>query len=338
MPYTDQFDRRDPLTLNPLGLFDLWPRQAVFEARALLAEGRSADDLMAIAASVEHIILNEVARLLRLPVRPSDITVSGNPKAWRWPAALHPNAPQELRERHGDTNLYEAAIAHGQARLPTSIHFADWEGYGVIALWKLVDFMDALAAPRRRLIAAHRQADGLNVYDESDEYSRLFNAGIRVPKEDTLKAQIQAAPMLVEAVRACSLGAECRLRAAQLDALTSRAQRDRAWSIERIEMRRRQKVSEQAREAADASHEHLAVHQEKAWALANSRWFPSRAAAARYAAARISKSDGKAGGSADPEADDDCYKERTVAEWLKARGWNKQPKPPAPAAPKRRGN
>lgn len=40
MPYTDQFERADPLTVNPLGLFDLWPRQAVWEARALLADGK----------------------------------------------------------------------------------------------------------------------------------------------------------------------------------------------------------------------------------------------------------------------------------------------------------
>jgi hypothetical protein len=316
MPYTDQFDRTDPFALNPIGIFDLWPRQAVWEARAMLAEGRSLDDLKQIAANVEVMICNEVRRLLRLSAGLSGSPGEGNPKAWVWPADLNPREPQELRVRHGDTNLYEAAVAPGQARLPTSIQFEDWEGYAVIALWKLVDFMDTLKAPRRRLVEAY------NAKFQSEAFDPIVPF-VRVPPAERHETIRLSAPMLVEAVRACTLAGESRLRAAHIAALKTRAQKDRAWAIERAEMKRRHAVSGKAREAAAVTHQHLPGHQEKAWALANSKPFSSRAAAARYAAARIAKSDG----GSDPGSDDDCYTEKTVDQWLKERGWKRQPKP-----------
>lgn len=346
MPYTDQFERADPLTFNPIGIFDLWPRQAVWEARSLLADGRSTEDVKAIASSVEEMIRNELGRLLRRPIRLPEISVSGNPKAWLWPAEWGSDGKRELRERHGDSNLYQAAITPGQARLPTPIHFEDWEGYAVIALWKLVEFVDALRAPRRRLE---------QMADEGEQVPRTALGGVLVPEADLLRAQRQAAPKLVEAVRACTLGAECRLRASQMAALETRAQRDRAAVIERAEMQRRQEITDRAREAANKSHEHLAFHQEKAWEMANSKPFRSRIDAARYAAENIAKSDrpeneggneandtseegaamGKVGAvAATPEPVLEWYTERTVDRWLRERGWT--PPPDAFAKPKRK--
>jgi hypothetical protein len=328
MPYIDQFDRADPLTLNAIGIFKMWPRQAAFEAQALLADGRTTQDLKAIATDVEALICNQVGALLRLPRSERQATLEGNPKEWIWSTDLdHRNPAELLRERHGDTNLFEAAIEHGQGRLPTSIEFSDWEGYAVIALWKLVEFKDALTAPRRRLILAHLPPSDRPMSD-AEALSRLMSMGVAVPREEFLEAQVLAAPLVVEAVRACALGTEARLRAAQMAVLKTRAQRERALAIERVEMRRRQEVSKRARESADKGHEHLARHQERAFQLANSKWFPSLAAAARYAAARISKSDGREGGGTEPESDEDCYTERTVGDWLKAKGWKRQPKPP----------
>jgi hypothetical protein len=308
MPYTDQFDRTDPLTFNPVGILDLWPRQATWEARALLAEGRSVADLKEIAANVEVLICNEVTRLLRVSAGLAGSPVDGNPKTWVWPPDLNPQEPQQLRQRHGDTNLYEAALVAG--RLPVArVEFEDWEGYAAIALWKLVDFMDTIRAPGRR----HRR-EGQPLLLRS------------VPAQEIHEALRVAAPMLVEAVRACTLGSESRLRSAQIDALKTRAQRDQAFAIERADILRRQAVSAQARQAAAATHQHLPEHQEKAWTLATSKRFKSRAAAARYAAARIAKSDG----GDDPESDADTYTEKTVDQWLKARGW--KPKPALPKA------
>jgi hypothetical protein len=337
MPYIDQFERADPLTLNPIGILDLWPRQAIWEARGLLAEARSCADLQAIAADVELMIQNEATRLLRLPR--ADIVSrldESHPKAWVWTSDIYSGDSGRVREHHGDTNLYEAAIAPGQSRLPTSVPFEDWEGYAVIALWKLVDFMEILRAPRRQLVQQYSVSLGLESLDEKQRMSRLLDAGVKVTRAQWLTAQRDAAPMLIEAVRACALGAECRLRAAQMAVLRTRAQRDRAWAVERVEMRRRQETSKQARDAANVLHKHLPAHQEKAWQLANSKWFPNVSAAGRYAAARISKSDGKAGGSANPESDDDVYTERTVIEWLKERGWKRVPKPEGEPARKRR--
>jgi hypothetical protein len=336
MPYTDQFDRADPLTLNPIGIFQMWPRQAAFEAQALLADGRTTQDLKAIATDVEALICNQVGALLRLPRSARQATLEGNPKEWIWSTDLdHRNPAELLRERHGDTNLFEAAIEHGQGRLPTSIEFSDWEGYAVIALWKLVEFKDALTAPRRRLILAHLPASERRMSD-AEALSRLMSLGVTVPREEFREAQLLAAPLVVEAARACALGTEARLRAAQMAVLKTRAQRERALAIERVEMRRRQEVSQRARDSADERHKHLALHKERALKLANSKTFYTYSTAARYALARISKSDGRGGG--DPDSDEDLYTERTVITWLQELGWKPQPKPEgAPSRKRRKG-
>ena len=58
--FTNQFEKRDPLTFNAVGIWDLWPRQTAWEARSLL-EGRTTEQLTQIAEKVESVVDEQVA-------------------------------------------------------------------------------------------------------------------------------------------------------------------------------------------------------------------------------------------------------------------------------------
>lgn len=282
--FTDQFQRRDPLSFNASDVLEFWPRQIAFEARDLL-EGHTAHQVEAIAKAVEALIVSHVDHLV-IHHNPFLIGFGSHP-----PKEVRLNnsigaTPELMREQFGDANIFIAATSasHSAAKLP----FTSWEGLAVIALWKLVDFYDILLPP------IHRSEHG--------SYERP------TPEERASRLR-KSAPLLVEAMRASTLGAEGRIRAQQLGAMQGETEREVAEALYRADAERRLAVSEKSRASVNARHEKTRAHINEALGMANKRDFKSFEAAARYIADNLEKS---------PNA---YYTAPTVVRWLRAGGW-----------------
>lgn len=287
--FSDQFEKRDPLTFTAFGIFDFWPRQIAWEARDLL-EGRTTFQLKEIGIAVEALIETQLQLLLAKPDEAGDPRLTANPKAIGYGGFMSPKVPELLRSQHSDVNLFIAGCSLPQAG---GMRFEQWEGLAVLALWKLIDFFEIITAPRREL----------------GEYSRL--GGPKPTDKRKYQALMQCAPELVEAMRACTLAGEAKMRLHQLAAMKSLAQREVSKALYEAEAQRRLEVSEKSRAAVMVRHSKTSAHQAEALRFANSKPFKSRAEAARYAAERVDKGDGTE------------YTVPVVDGWLKAAGWRK---------------
>jgi hypothetical protein len=288
MEFGDQFDIRDPLKFDPIGLFDLWPRQIAWEARALLA-GRTTAELKVIAQHIDETISAKVAAVLEQADRLRHSSFEGNPKTRLFPGDIRPLTPAQIRTEHGDINLLTAAISEPQLGLfGAAVAFSSWEGYAVLALWKLIDWHRTISPPGSR---------------------QLTIQGQRRPLEDRHRAFIDANPLILEALRACTLAAEGKLVAEQMAALKTKGQREVAEAVHRAEQSRRARLSEQNRQAVVVRHDRAASKREQAVMLAISQPFKGYADAARYVVDRLEKSPGK------------YFTTKTIEGWLKRAGW-----------------
>lgn len=283
--FSDQFEKRDPLTFNAFGIFDLWPRQIAWEARDLL-EGRTTVRLTEVANAIEAVVLAELSLLLSKPDEEGDPRFRANPKALEYGTFLSPKDPEDLRLQHSDVNLFIAATSGSKAE---KLNFEQWEGLAVLALWKLIDFFETITAPRREL------GDG-------------FPAP-RPTTEKKFAAMKSSTPDLVEAMRACTLAGEAKMRTQQLSALGSAAQRQVSEALYEAETKRRNEVSKKCRDAVLVRHSKTEDHKAQALAYALSKPFKNLTHAARFAADNVEKS---------PNV---FYTPGAVGEWLKAAKW-----------------
>lgn len=293
--FEKQFDVRDPLTFNAMGLLEAWPRQAAWEARSLL-EGHSSKQLKTMAQTVNSVIEDQVAYLMTLPEPRSFHAFADNPMSIAQGMWVQ-GPPEHIRERHGDVNLFVAASTPlHPAGIGAALPFEQWKGLAVLALWKLVDFYDTIQVIYRRL----------DYYQNLDDYKRN-----KPSAEDRLSAYRTGGPLVVEAMRACTLAAEGRMRMQLLSAMASDAERKVADALYEAEAVRRREVSIKSRAAVMVRHGKTSEHQAQALRLANSRPFQSRAAAARYALDRVEKTPGE------------TYTYDVVYRWLKVAGWTR---------------
>lgn len=285
--FSDQFEKRDPLTFTAFGIFDLWPRQIAWEARDLL-EGRPSPLLKEIAISVEMLIEVQTNFMVSKQGRRGDPRFDSNPKAIGFGNAHVIQNSEQLRLQHGDVNLFVAATSLPEAR---QFKFMFWEGLAVLALWKLIDFFETIFAPQKEI---------------------GYEIGLpRATKEKRHSALNSAVPDLVEAMRACTLAGEAKMRLQQLAAMKSSAQREVSTALYEAEAQRRSEVSEKSRAAVMVRHSKTSAHQAEALRLAYSKPFKSRAEAARHAAYIVEK------------GPNTYYTVAVVDGWLKAAGWRK---------------
>jgi len=287
--FSDQFDKWDPLLFNAVGIFDMWPRQAAWEARALLT-GRTSPELKQIALGVESMISDQVAHLVQNQGKNGDAWFDANPKTTTLHADISPPRPELLRESYGDVNLFMSAFLTTQPSVfSANFPFAQWEGLAVITLWKLLDFYDAVFWRRRE--------------------PEAYQLGQSRNPAKSASALLKGAPLLVEAMRACTLATECKTRAEQLDAMADNSHRRLAEALYSEEAKRREEVSRRARAAVSVRHKKTHAHAEEAIRMANAQFFSTRAAAARHVADLLQKAPGE------------FYTVRAVDEWLKESGW-----------------
>ncbi|KQU78172.1 MULTISPECIES: hypothetical protein [unclassified Rhizobacter] len=202
--FTDQFERRDPLTFNAYGsVMNLWPRQLAWEARRLVAT-RSVIDLTEIGRAIDRVVWRAAEATIDRGPRSIAESRQHPPKTsgLLTPREHSARAIGEVRHVDGDLNLYREAGGIGEllrdpalARLiPT-----DWEAYATIALWKLVDLYEHLAA------AMERDEEGRvvsSLYRQDDpDHLRRSRSGLRYASEEA-----------IEAACACTLASEARLR------------------------------------------------------------------------------------------------------------------------------
>lgn len=288
--FTNQFNKWDPLTFGVWGQLDPWPRQAAWEARSLL-EGRSRAELIRMAQEVDSTILCQIDHLRSLSepmhfdmFKPNPLTVDKG--AW------FGGSIQQIRKDHCDVNLFIAAYtSHCSDGIGVDLPFEQWEGLAVIALWKLADYNEIM-----ELVSRQKESTA----------------------EDRTQAVRHAAALVIEAVRACTLAAEGRVGLQHLAAITTREQLKISQALYEAENLRRRELSSRGRAAVMVRHEKTTEHQAEALRFANSRYFPKRAAAARYAADRVEKTPGE------------TYTVGVVDGWLKAAGW--QPSGEVPTA------
>lgn len=283
--FHDQFQKRDPLTFNAFGIVDFWPRAIAWEARDLL-EGRKTSHLKKIATAVEALIEAQLTLMMSKPDVAGDPRYSANPKALEYGSFMSVQEPNFLRVQHGDVNLYLGATTSPGDK---GLKFEQWEGLAVLALWKLIDFFETVTAPRREL----GNRTGLQQPTDKRKYQALLHG----------------APDLVEAMRACTLAGETKMRLKQLAAMDSSAQRQVAEALYAADAKRRIEVSNKSRAAVAVRHSKIKEHQAEAMREALSRPFKSRAEAARHAAEMVQKSPGI------------FYTSAVIDGWLKALGW-----------------
>ena len=293
--FSDQFEKRDPLTFTAFGIFEFWLRQIAWEARDLL-KGRTALHLKEIGSAVEALIETQLQLLLSKPDEAGDPRLSANPKAIGYGGFMSPKVPELLRSQHSDVNLFVAGCSLPEAG---GMRFEQWEGLAVLALWKLIDFFEIITAPRREL--------GENAY----------LGGPEPTDKRKHQALMKCTPDLVEAMRACTLAGEAKMRLQQLAAMKSSAQREVSKALYEAEEKRRSEVSEKSRAAVAVRHDKTKDHRAEALKHANSKRFKSRAEAARYAADMVEKG---------PKT---FYTVAVVEGWLKAAGWRRQEAPTA---------
>lgn len=289
--FTNQFEKRDPLTFNAVGILDMWPRQIAWEARALL-EGRTTPQLTEVAIAIEALIVDQVGYLVQNRGKKGERHFDSNPKTISYGAEWMDVQPDRLREQYGDVNLFVAAsMPSRQTSSQTTVPFEQWEGLAVMALWKLVDFYEALLGWRK-------------------EYE--LESHPTYPPGRRRTALMQSAPLLVESMRACTLAAEGRLRVQQLASMTDDTQRRVSEALYEAESERRKVVSNKSRAAVMVRHDKTSEHIARAIEIANSQYFRYRSEAARHAADLVQKAPGK------------FYTVDIVDSWLKAAHWQRK--------------
>lgn len=291
--FSDQFEKRDPLTFTAFGIFEFWPRQIAWEARDLL-EGRTTARLKEIAVFIEAVISAQLSQLLSKPDEAGDPRFKANPKALEYGSFMSSKDPENLRLQHSDVNLYIAATSGSRAEI---LNFEQWEGLAVVALWKLIDFFEAITAPQRE--------SGTGLWSPRPTIEKKYAAMKR------------STPDLVEAMRACTLASEAKMRLQQLSKMKSATQREVSEALYEAEAKRRREVSDKSRAAVAVRHDKTNDHRAEALKHANSKPFKSRAEAARFAADMVEK------------GPNTFYTVAVVDGWLKAARWCRQEAPTA---------
>lgn len=288
--FSDQFERLNPLTFDAIGVLEVWPQQALWDARSLL-KVFDAKQLTLIAEKVESVIEAQIEHMSHHGG--AKVPLNHHRKSSPVTSLLEAAGVSVtlIRKIHGDINLFVAATTpHYPGGIEEPLPFKQWEGLAVLSLWKLADLREIIFPIRTT------SSDGQRI--------------VATPLERA-KSYIHGTPLALEATRACALAAEGRMRLLQMDAIKSSAQRKLAEALYEAERLRKQEVSEKCRAAVMVRHDKTFKKHAKALELANSKPFSSRKKAAQYAADRISKDS------------DTCYDVDTVYRWLKAAGWEK---------------
>ena len=137
--FTDQFQRRDPLTFSQLGRS---VGMTIVGCQRLL-KGRSTQDLIAIAVAIDAKIDVEVQRIVAVAHR--QMGAAGVAKV----VADKIADPAALRQQFGELSLMRAAGVYKSEltdRLSV-LNVQPWEPWAVFALWKCFDYLDALEEP-----------------------------------------------------------------------------------------------------------------------------------------------------------------------------------------------
>ena len=302
--FTNQFELMDPLEFSASGVFDLWPRQFAWEARHLTL-GRSSSDLTVIARSMDQMIEARAAQ--EIGMGPSSLAEAStlNPKRSRLlrPREATADGIAAVRSFDGDLNLYrDAGGAHAlllrfdECR---ALKVQEWEAYATLALWKLIDMRAALSVVTRRGMARRNGRKPPTVVD--DPSANLSDVSL----------VMRAASVLVEVGCACTLASEAKLRHDSMALATvPPAVISRLRELEAAQAARGRQARRAARTAAAHRWSPLEAHKAQALELARGGSFRSRAAAARFAADRISK-----------DEQGNSYTAETIDGWLKAAGW-----------------
>lgn len=300
--FTDQFQRRNPLTFNAFPLMSMWPRQIAWEARQLLA-GRTCEELVDIARAVDGMIAEEAIRSIE---RLSDSTADAdgtNPKTSSTYVDFSDAAGVgRIRLEHGDVNLLEA-IEDPVWREG----FAPHEAFAVLALWKIVDCYDLASSSVGSLLA-----DILVIEGEPYQPAQLAAKGARTAKKEQ-NARNYAAAEAIEAMRACTIAAQFK-RQDQL------VQDMRGMTVDAVQARlaleaslRKQEARERAQRSADARWGKKSLDEARALEMAKARKYATRIGAARSIADDLEKDDKS------------FYTAETVDSWLKKAGWKPNP-------------
>ena len=254
--FKDQFDRLETLKAIRAVPSELWLRRNLYQAIEVLS-GKEVDTLKEIGSSIEKFLAKK-------------------------------DAESQSREFLGDISLLEL---HDDVRkvvrlLKEGGVDADMaDVYATMALWKLVDYLDARSAPSK---------------------ASTFQW---VPHQELNSAGFSAAQMAKPHAQELALG----------EAIYGSA---KAWTLRELDEAGLRKElgdsvkaykSEMSKKGAEAKHALLVEHKQTALTMAGDGGFGSRAAAARHIAENIEKGvkDGKP----------TYYTPDTIEKWLKEAAW-----------------
>lgn len=275
--FTDQFERRRPLRFVVPGVINFWLQQAAWEARSILRQ-RSEEDVVGIARAIEQIV-SQYAERLTAP----DAAHAAAETAKLMAVA---GGPDEARHHHGDLNLYRAAggISALIGHLQKGVDPTEAEALAVLALWKIVDALDALSAPRRK---------------------------VAQPSDAQLKAALyQASPYAIEASRAAAAAVELHIEARRKQAGQTAIDELMADWQQQQEKMRSEAASKRGQMMAKGRHAATYRARDAVLAWVADKRFESRLAAARKAVEYLATL---------PDVDP-CQVE-AVDGWLKKAGW-----------------
>lgn len=140
--FDDQFERHDPLTLKFDAPSESWPRRIAFEAQTVLSDA-ARPYMTQIAFTIDAVISARAERMVRA-------TANGSGAISEFEEDLRRRGIALARHVHGDVALFSAGGVESAllalSRLSTALTEADL--YAVLALWKLIDYLDFRARPR----------------------------------------------------------------------------------------------------------------------------------------------------------------------------------------------